>query len=130
MEMNLNFIVGFIVNQIVQSLRPTPHSHIDSSLESVVDYVNVPAEWIGTGKKLPQFMRDCNQIVDDVKCVFSNILLGYYLLLEWETDPNDKMFTRFKYYIKKKEKPVKKMTVEEVEQALGYKIEIVSKENK
>ena len=121
----LDFIVGYVFAKMDRSIFKQ-FGHNDTK-ETLVESITVPKIWFG--------LSSCQQVTNDIKgdekyILRENIceaLNSIYPRLETicERIIPEKCYIRFDFKVKYKEQ-VKKMTVEEIETALGYKIEIVS----
>jgi hypothetical protein len=122
---SLDFIVGYVFAKMDRSIFKQ-FSHNDTK-ETLVESITVPKIWFG--------LSSCQQVTNDIKgdekyVLRENIceaLNSIYPRLETicERIIPEKCYIRFDFKVKYKEQ-VKKMTIEEIEEALGYKIEIVS----
>ena len=122
---SLDFIVGYVFAQMDRSIFKH-FSHNDTK-ETLVESIAVPKIWFG--------LSSCQQVTNDIKgdekyLLRENIgeaLNSVYPRLETicERIIPEKCYIRFDFKVKYKEQ-VKKMTVDEIEKALGCKIEIVS----
>jgi hypothetical protein len=122
---SLDFIVGYVFAKMDRSIFKQ-FGHNDTK-ETLVESITVPKIWFG--------LSSCQQVTNDIKgdekyILRENIceaLNSIYPRLETicERIIPEKCYIRFDFRVKYREQ-IKKMTVEEIEEALGYKIEIVS----
>lgn len=122
---SLDFITGYVFAKMDRSIFKQ-FSNNDIK-ETLVESITVPKIWFG--------LSSCQQVTNDIKgdekyLLRENIceaLNSIYPRLETicERIIPEKCYIRFDFKVKYREQ-IKKMTVAEVEEALGYKIEIVS----
>ena len=122
---SLDFIVGYVFAKMDRSIFK--YFNNNDMKETLVESISVPKIWFG--------LSSCQQVTNDIKgdekyILRENIceaLNSIYPRLETicERIIPEKCYIRFDFKVKYREQ-VKKMTVEEIEKALGYKIEIVS----
>ena len=122
---SLDFITGYVFAKMDRSIFKH-FSHNDTK-ETLVESISVPKIWFG--------LSSCQQVTNDIKGDEKYILRGnicealnsIYPRLETicERIIPENQYIRFDFKVKYREQ-IKKMTVAEVEEALGYKIEIVS----
>ena len=120
---SLDFITGYVFAKMDRSI----FKHFNVRKDTLVESHCVPKIWFG--------LSSCQQVTNDIKgdekyLLRENIceaLNSVYPRLETicERIIPEKCYIRFDFRVKYREK-IKKMTVAEVEEALGYKIEIVS----
>ena len=124
-KQSLDFIAGYVFAKMDRSIFKQ-FSNNDTK-ETLVESITVPKIWFG----LSSSQQVTNDIKGDEKYILrENIceaLDSIYPRLETicERIIPEKCYIRFDFRVKYKEQ-IKKMTVEEIEEALGYKIEIVS----
>ena len=124
-KQSLDFIVGYVFAQMCRSI--SKHFNNNCTKETLVESIAVPKIWFG----LTSCSFITNDIAEDKKYELIQKLhdalndLYPRLNTTCERIIPEKCFIRFDFKVKYKEQ-VKKMTVEEIEKALGYKIEIVS----
>ena len=120
---SLDFITGYVFAKMDRSI----FKHFNERPDTLVNSVNVPKIWFG--------LSSCQQVTNDIKgdekyLLRENIceaLNSIYPRLKTicERIVPEKCYIRFDFKVNYKEQ-IKKMTVEEIEKELGYKIEIVS----
>lgn len=121
---SLDFIVGYVFAQMDRSIFKQ-FGHNDTK-ETLIESIIVPKTWFG----LTSCSFITNDITEDKKYELIHKLhdtlndLYPKLNTTCERIIPEKCYIRFDFKVKYKEQ-VKKMTVEEIEKALGYKIEIV-----
>ena len=126
---SLDFIVGYVFAKMDRSIFKhfSNNDTVIDPTETLAESITVPKIWFG--------LSSCQQVTNDIKgdekyLLRENIceaLNSIYPRLETicaRIIP-EKCYIRFDFKVKYREQ-VKKMTVEEIEEALGYKIEIVS----
>ena len=126
---SLDFIVGYVFAKMDRSIFKhfSNNDTVIDPTETLVESITVPKIWFR--------LSSCQQVTNDIKgdekyILRENIceaLNSIYPRLETicERIIPEKCYIRFDFKVKYREQ-VKKMTVEEIEEALGYKIEIVS----
>lgn len=122
---SLDFITGYVFAKMDRSIFK--HFGNNDTKETLVESHSVPKIWFG--------LSSCQQVTNDIKgdekyMLRENIceaLNSIYPRLETicERIIPEKCYIRFDFKVKYREQ-IKKMTVEEIEKQLGYKIEIVS----
>ncbi len=118
----LEFNIGYAFSKIER----TYINCLDKGYETDGSCVYVPKIWFDRccfGCDTLDLRRECRvQVTKRLSELFKNIAPGWGITLSVRLE---KQYVRIDYHIRKKEQP-KKMTVEEIEKALGYKVEIVS----
>ena len=124
-KQSLDFIVGYVFAKMDRSIFKQ-FGHNDTK-ETLVESITVPKIWFG--------LSSCQQVTNDIKgdekyllreniCEVLNSIYPRFETICERITP-EKQYIRFDFRVKYREQ-IKKMTVAEVEEALGYKIEIVS----
>lgn len=122
-KQSLSFIAGCLFTKMDR----TVFRAIEGKDDNVGDCEFIPKCWFG----LTPSKDYTNDIVGDTKYYLKNYVEDIFKQLYKDYDVTiikvapDKQYIRFDYNVVKKA-PVKKMTVEQIEKELGYKVEIVS----
>ena len=122
-EQSIPFIVGYLFSKVDMSI----YKHFNAHKRNLIDSQLVPKIWFG--------LSSCSSVTNDIK---GELKYQMKMLLEktlkdlypkFETTVirivPEKHYIRFDFNVKPIPE-VKKVTIEEIEKALGYKIEIVS----
>lgn len=122
-KQSLDFITGYIFAQMDRSI----FKHFNIKKDTLVESIIVPKIWFG--------LSSCHQVTNDItgdkKYLLRENICGTLKDLYPKLDAvcerivPDNQYIRFDFRVKLKD-VIKKMTVAEVEEVLGYKIEIVS----
>ena len=122
-KQSLDFIVGYLFNTMDKNI----FKHFNCHKSTLVESHRIPKLWFG--------LSSCHDITNDIISEekyeliqkLQNGLNQLYPELETicEKIVPENQFIRFYFRVKYREL-VRKMTVREIEKALGYKIEIVS----
>lgn len=124
-EQSLDFITGYIFSKLHISIYK--HMWTEYRKDPLTESFSVPKIWFG----LSSCHSTTNDIVGDKKYEMiqklQDILNDIYPELETTCERiiPERQYIRFDFKVKYKEQ-TKKMTLEEIEKELGYKIEIVS----
>lgn len=124
-KQSLDFIVGYVFAKADRGIFK--HFWTYENKNELLVSVDVPKIWFG----LPSHNNITNDISGDKKYELiqklTDTLNDLYPKLDsiCEKITPEKQYLKFHFRVKYKEQ-IKKMTVEEIEKALGYKIEIVS----
>ena len=122
-KQSLDFIVGYLFKSMYTSI----FKHFNCHKSTLVESHCVPKIWFGlsscssitndiTGDKKYELIQKLQDTLNDVYPKFNTIC---------ERVVPEKQYIRFDFKVTPIPE-VKKMTIEEIEKALGYKIEIVS----
>ena len=119
----LDFIVGYLFSKVDMSI----YKHFNVHKRNLIDSQLVPKIWFG--------LSSCSSVTNDIKgelkyqmkTLLEKTLKDLYPKFETTVIRivPEKQYIRFDFNVKPVPE-VKKMTVEEIEKVLGYKIEIVS----
>ena len=122
---SLDFIVGYVFAKVDKSVFKHFWTHEYKNQLTVS--IDVPKIWFG--------LTSCSSVTNDITGVkkyemihkLNDTLNSLYPKLDSVCDKitPESQYLKFHFRVKYREQ-IKKMTVEEVEKALGYKIEIVS----
>ena len=124
-KQSLDFIVGYVFTRVDRAIFR--HFWTYENKNELIVSIDVPKIWFG--------LTSCSSITNDINGdkkhelmqKLNDVLNSLYPKLDSVCDKiaPEKQYLKFHLKVNYKEQ-VKKMTVAEVEEALGYKIEIVS----
>lgn len=120
---SLDFIVGYLFNSLDKSI----FKHFSNHKSTLVESHCVPKIWFGLSSSSCYTNDVKGEIKYQLKIMLEKVLQDLYPQFKTEVVRivPEKQYLRFDFKITPIPE-VKKMTVEEIEEALGYKIEIVS----
>lgn len=124
-KQSLDFIIGYVFAKVDKAVFK--HFWTYEHRNELIVSIDVPKIWFG--------LTSCSSVTNDItgsikyslrEKICNNLKDSYPKLdIVCERIVPEKQYIRFDFRVKRKE-VVKKMTIAEVEEALGYKIEIVS----
>ena len=122
-EQSIPFIVGYLFKSMDGSI----FKHFNCHKSTLVESHCVPKIWFGLSSSSCYTNDIKGEIKHQLKIMLEKVLQDLYPELKTEVAriTPEKQYIRFDFIVTPVPE-VKKMTVEEIEKALGYKIEIVS----
>lgn len=121
-EQSMDFNIGVIFSCIERAYV----KRIKSDIEKYVDTVSIPKVWFGLRPLNIDFLSSfqVSELMQRLNSILEDLTEKSKFKIQVSAVLSNRQYIDIEYAITKKS--AKKMTVEEIEKALGYKIEIVS----